>query len=53
MSTFWEIFLACLTGAGAMTLAIGVIALAVWSLVNVGGFLGAWIADAFENRGRS
>jgi len=49
---FWQIFVACLTGAGAMTAALAVIGLAGWGLVYGGGFLFAWIADAFENRGR-
>lgn len=49
---FWEIFIACLTGAGAMTLAIAVVGLTGWGLLNLGGFLFAWLADTFENRGR-
>jgi len=50
--SFWSIFLACLTGAGAMSLAMAVVVLVWWGLLYGGGFLFAWIADTFENRGR-
>lgn len=52
MSRFWDLFIACLTGAGAMFLAIAVIGLVAWGLFNIGGLLVAWAADAFENRSR-
>lgn len=49
---FWNVFVACLTGAGAMALALAVVGLVGWGLVYGGGFLFVWAADAFENRGR-
>lgn len=50
--TFWNIFIACLTGLGAATLAIGVVGLAVYILVNLGALAYDVISDAFENRRR-